>query len=376
MNFPRKTKTGRVTEMSTGIAVIGCGWVSEVYLTNLTSSSSLRVVGCADLDPDRAAAKAARHGIPARTVEDLLGDPEVSIVVNLTVPQAHQRVNLAAVAAGKSVYSEKPLAVTRDEAATLRQRAVAAGVRVGCAPDTFLGGGLQTCRRLLDEGAIGTPVAATAFMAAEPAESWHPDPPAFLYQPGAGPLFDMAVYHVTGLVALLGPVHSVTALAGTPFAVRTIVNGPKRGRTVPVAVPTHVSATLQMAGGVLATLVATFDTRAHSLPHIEIYGSQGTLCGPDPNTFGGPVRLARDRSSGWAEMALAPGPVHDARGLGVADLAEAQRAGRPHRADGELAYHVLDVLESILDSARTGAHVVVGSTCERPEPLAAAVPAG
>jgi predicted dehydrogenase len=365
-----------MTELPTGVAVIGCGWVSDVYLSNLTATPGLRVVGCADLDPDRAAAKAAKHEVPARSVDDLLSDRDVSIVVNLTVPQAHQRVNLAAVAAGKSIYTEKPLAVTRDEAVTLRQRAAAAGVRVGCAPDTFLGGGLQTCRRLLDDGAIGTPVAATAFMAVEPAESWHPDPPAFLYQPGAGPLFDMGIYHVTALVTLLGPVHSVTALVGTPSAARTIGSGPKRGQTVPVAVPTHVSATLQMACGVLATLVATFDTRAHSLPHIEIYGSSGTLAGPDPNGFGGPVRLARDRSGGWADMPLEPGPVHNARGLGVADLAEAQRAGWRHRADGELAYHVLDILESILDSARTGAHVVVESTCERPAPVAAVAPAG
>jgi predicted dehydrogenase len=358
-----------MTETSTGVAVIGCGWVSDVYLTNLVSSPDVRVAGCADLDPGRAAAKAAKHGVPARSVDDLLADPDVSIVVNLTPPRAHQPLNLAAVEAGKAVYTEKPLAETRAEATALRRRASAAGVRVGCAPDTFLGAGLQTCRRLLDDGAIGTPVAATAFMAVAPVESWHPDPPAFVYQPGAGPLFDMGVYHVTALVALLGPVRSVTAMAATPFATRTIRSGPRRGQTVPVAVPTHVSACLQMAGGALATLVTTFDTQAHSLPQVEIYGTEGTLACPDPNEFGGPVRLARNRADGWTEMPLGPGPAGNARGIGVADLARAQRTGRRHRADCALAYHVLDVLESILDSARTGAHVIVESTCERPEPI-------
>lgn len=356
------------------IGIVGCGTISATYLKVAPTFENLEVAACADVLIERARARATEFGVPrACSVEELLADPAIEIVVNLTIPRAHGQVALAAVEAGKSVYNEKPLAVERDQAARLLARAAECGVLVGGAPDTFLGGGMQTCRGLIDEGAIGDPVAATAFFANHGHEGWHPDPD-FYYQPGGGPLFDMGPYYLTALVALIGPIRRVTGSARATFPERTIGSQPRRGQTIRVATPTHVAGVLDFAGGAVGTIITSFDVWAHSLPRIEIYGSAGSLSVPDPNTFGGPVRLRRAGEGEWRDVPLTHGRVENSRSLGVADMAYALRSGRPHRASGELATHVLEAMHALLDASAQQRHVFLTTTCARPAPLPPGLP--
>lgn len=351
------------------VGVVGCGNISSTYLSVLPTFEVLEVVACADADLPRAIAQAVRHGVPrAGTVEQLLGDPTIDIVLNLTPPKVHAEIALAALEAGKSVYNEKPLALRRAEGVRLLKEARHRHLRVGCAPDTFLGAGLQTCRRLVDEGAIGQPVAATAFLLSRGPEGWHPDP-EFFYQPGAGPLFDMGPYYLTALVSLLGPIKRVTGSARISFARRVIGSEPKRGQEIQVETPTHLNAVLDFAAGPVATLITSFDVWSHNLPQIEIYGSEGTLSVPDPNIFDGPVRLWRAETRSWEEVPLSHGRTINSRGIGVADMAQAMQSGRPHRASGDMAYHVLDVMHAIQDASRDDRHVHILSSCQRPAPL-------
>ena len=354
------------------VGIVGCGFIATEYAKKIRTFPHLDLVACADLLPDRTTDLATCHEIAKPlTVERLLGDDDVQVVVNLTVPQAHVEVSAAAIAAGKSVYSEKPLGLERVEAASLVTGATAAGVRLGCAPDTFLGAGLQTCRALIDDGAIGEPVAATAFMQQAGPELWHPRP-QFFYAKGAGPVFDMAPYYITALVALLGPVKRVATLAKAARKERTIASGPDEGTTFPVEVPTHVAGVLEIGNGVVATMIMSFDIQATRHRWIEIHGTEATLAVPDPNTFGGRVQLRHARDREWTDV-----PVERAhreptsRGIGLADMAWAMRSGRPHRASGELASHCVDVMQSLLDSAQKGRRLKLRSSCERP----AAVPA-
>ena len=354
---------------SVNVGIIGCGNISGVYLKNLQTFDLLNVAACADLDLARAQARAAEYGIGrACTPAELLADPDIDLVVNLTVPLAHAAVSLAAIQAGKHVYSEKPLATTRADGQRLLEAARAAGVSLGCAPDTFLGGGLQTCRQLIDSGAIGQPVAATAFMIGRGPESWHPDPD-FFYQPGAGPMFDVGPYYVTALVHLLGPVRRVTGSTRISFAERPITSQPFAGTSIKVNTATHVAGLLDFASGPIATVITSFDIWGANLPRIEIYGSEGSLSVPDPNAFGGPVRLLKGGQQGWADVPLTHGFTYNARGLAVADMAQALRDGRPARASGELAFHVLDIMESIEEASQTGRHQLLESGCAQPEPL-------
>lgn len=356
------------------VGLVGCGTISRIYCQNAKNLDAIEVVACADLLAERARARAEEFGIPrAVTVEELLADPEIELVLNLTIPRAHAEVALAAIESGKSVYSEKPLAVTRADGQHMLERAAAKGVRVGCAPDTFLGGGLQTCRRLIDEGAIGTPVAAVAFFLNHGHESWHPDPD-FYYQPGAGPLFDMGPYYLTALTSLVGPVRRVTSSAQITFPERTITSQPKQGTKIQVNTPTHVAGVLDFANGAVGTIITSFDVWPTDLPRIEIYGTTGNLSVPDPNTFGGPVRIRRAGEKEWTEAPLTHGFTANSRGIGLADMAHAVRSGRPHRASGELSFHVLDVMQSLLDASAAGRHVDVSSTCERPAPLPMGLP--
>ncbi|MEV0719896.1 Gfo/Idh/MocA family oxidoreductase, partial [Asanoa sp. NPDC050611] len=349
------------------IGVIGCGKISGIYFKNLTRLPNTEVVRCADLDVERAKACAAEHGVPAAgTVEDLLADPAVELVVNLTIPIAHVEVGLAAVRAGKHVYAEKPLALTAADGATLLAEAHRAGVRVGSAPDTFLGAGVQTVRTLLDEGAIGTPLSGAVFMLSPGHERWHPAPD-FYYQPGGGPLFDMGPYYLTALVNLLGPVAAVSAVAGRGFPTRRT----PAGREIPVEVPTHVSAVLEFAAGATVTAIFSFDVPASTIPHgIEIYGSTGTIVLDDPNHFGGPVLTRGRDDAGWREEPLRTPWSTDSRGIGVAEMVAGIEEGRAHRASAALAFHVLDVMETIHTAAERGARLPVRSTTERPLPLA------
>jgi len=350
------------------VGVIGAGKIFPAYVAGCRAFSILELAAVADVDTDRAAQQAAEHGVPrALSVDALLADPAIQIVVNLTVPKVHAAVSLAAIAAGKHVYSEKPLAITRADGQQILHAAAAQGVRVGCAPDTFLGGGQQTCRKLIDDGWIGEPVAAVAFMTGHGPEGWHPNPD-FFYQVGGGPLLDMAPYYLTSLVNLLGPVRRVAGSSRISFPERVATSPEHFGRRLPVEVSTHVAALLDFAAGPIATLITSFDVWHASLPRIEIYGSAGTLSVPDPNIFGGVVRVRRAGAAEWSDAPL----LFDdkvGRGIGVADLAYAISSGRPQRASAELAFHVLDVMTAVEESSAEARHVLLGSTCARPEPL-------
>lgn len=413
-----------MTQLQVGL--IGCGNISGIYFKNGYRFANYRITAAADIVPGKAAAKLAEiqsqaaewqitiNRLPVvQSVPELLSNPDVDLVLNLTIPKVHAAVTLAALATGKHVYSEKPLAVTRDDGRKIIELAAAKNLRVGCAPDTFLGAGQQTCRQIIDHGFIGTPVAATAFMTCPGHESWHPDP-EFYYQPGAGPMFDMGPYYLTALINLLGPATRISTMARATFPHRTITSAPKAGTKIKVETPTHITGSLEFASGPIATLIMSFDIHAADLPRIEIYGTRGTLSVPDPNTFGGPVKLKPARPNvllgtpapggmpsgvgaplgmfpvlpldspiengkskmenplpppdpkGWSELPLAFPHADNSRGLGVSDLAAALIENRPHRASADLALHVLDIMQSFLDSAATNQTITLTTTCDRP----------
>ena len=354
----------------TKIGIVGCGAISGIYLTAQRRFDILEIAACADLDLERARARAAEYDIPractcrrtaGRSRDRDRGEPDD--------PKGTRRGRSwrQSQPANRSI-TRKPLAISREDGQRILSAAAERGVRVGCAPDTFLGAGLQTCRKLIDDGAIGRPVAATAFMVSPGHESWHPDPD-FYYQPGGGPMFDMGPYYLTALVSMLGPVRRVTGSTSVTYPTRTITSQPKYGQTITVNTPTHVAGVLDFADGAVGTIITSFDVWGANLPLLEIYGTEGSLSLPDPNTFGGPVRLRQARTSTWEEIALSHGYSDNNRGLGVADMAYALRSGRAHRANGELAYHVLDIMHAFHDASREDRHVMVQSSCERPAPL-------
>ncbi len=352
-----------------GVGIVGAGYISTIYLENCTKRfDNLRVVGIADLMMDRARDQAATFGVEALTVDELLAHPEIEILINLTIPAAHAEVGQLAIAAGKSIYTEKPLATTPADARRLLALAAERGVRVGAAPDTFLGGGLQTVRALLDEGAIGRPVAATGMMLTAGHERWHPNPD-FYYQPGGGPLWDMGPYYLTALLALLGPVERVAGTASVSFDTRTIKSGPRAGETVPVDTPTHILTLLDFASGPRGSLTTSFDVHDTRGSTLVIYGSEGTLRLPDPNTFGGPIELLKPGADAWEPVETRFPFTDNSRGLGVSDMARALCEGGPHRASGEMAAHVVDIMDAVLRSSAEGRHIAVTSTFERPAPL-------
>ncbi|WP_327004889.1 Gfo/Idh/MocA family oxidoreductase [Dactylosporangium sp. NBC_01737] len=350
------------------VGIIGAGKISGAYATTFDRLSTVTLTSVADLDAGRAATLAAQYpGARAETPDELLAADDVDVVLNLTVPQAHTAVTLAAIASGKHVYVEKPLTATTAEARTVLAAAARAGRVVACAPDTVLGTGVQTARASVAAGDIGTPIAASAFMVTPGHERWHPAP-EFYYQPGGGPILDMGPYYLTALVTLLGPVRRVTGLSLTPRPTRTIGDGPRAGTVFPVHVATHVTGVLEHASGALTTLMMSFDVWEARLPRIEVYGTEGTLSLPDPNGFDGPVRLFAPGGD-WAEIPERAGYRNASRGCGVADLGRALRTGTPPRASGELAFHVLDVMECLLAAAGTGTAVEVASTCQIPAPV-------
>ncbi len=351
------------------IGIIGCGKISGIYMKMCKRLDELELVACSDLVMEKAQASAEEYGIPkVYTVEELLEDPDVQIVLNLTVPAAHSRVSVAAIEAGKNLYNEKPLAINREDGQEMLSMAAVKGLRIGCAPDTFMGGGLQTCRKLIDDGVIGEPIAATAFMACHGHESWHPNPD-FYYQPGGGPMFDMGPYYLTALISLMGPVRRVTGSTRITFPERIITSQPQYGTTIKVNTPTHVTGVMDFASGAIGTIITSFDIWGSQLPRIEIYGSEGTLSVPDPNTYGGPVRILLGRNKEWNEVPLTHGYTENSRGIGVADMARAIGTGETHRANGKMAYHVLDIMHAFHDSSLEGKHVELASTCTQPAPL-------
>ena len=339
------------------VGIIGVGNISGIYLKNLTGVFSNRIdlVGCADMLPDRAATAAQEYGLRKAyaSVQELLADDEIELVLNLTIPNAHYSVCRAAVDAGKHVYVEKPLCIDLEESRELLAAAEEKGVRVGGAPDTFLGAGIQTCRKLIDEGAIGTPVAATAFMTGHGHESWHPAP-EFYYKKGGGPMFDMGPYYLTALVNLVGPIASVSGSTRITFPERTITSEPLNGTVITVDVPTHIAGTIDFANGAIGTIITSFDVWAAHLPRIEIYGSEGSISVPDPNTFGGPILLRRSTDDDWSDVSLAYDYAENSRGLGVADLADAITGNRDHRASGSLTGHVLEAMHGFHIASDTG----------------------
>jgi len=358
------------------VGVIGCGKISDVYFQAGKTFEILDIVACADLDRERAKAKAEQYAIPhAYRVEELLADPEIEIVVNLTIPKAHVEIALQAIRAGKSVYSEKPLALNRQQGQEVLTVAHTRGVRVGGAPDTFLGAGIQTCRKLIDDGEIGTPIAATAFMLSHGPEGWHPDPD-FFYQPGAGPLFDMGPYYLTAFINLIGPIRRVASSTRVTFLERTIASKPRAGEIIHVNTPTHIAGVMDFANGAIGTLVTSFDVWSSGLPNIEIYGTEGTLRVPDPNTFGGPVQIRRAHEKEWHIVPLMYDYSTESRGIGVADMASALRSGRPQRANGEMTYHVVDVMQAFLEASSEGKHIEIASTCAKPAPFPLDMPHG
>lgn len=351
------------------VGVVGCGNISPIYLKNLSSSPHTQVVAVSDLDAEKAAARAAEHGIPKTCpTEQLLADPGVDLVLNLTVPKAHYEVSRKALEAGKHVYVEKPLAVELPEGKELVALAESKGLVIGCAPDTVLGAGIQTCRSLVDAGEIGQLVGAQAFMQCPGHESWHPSP-EFYYEKGGGPLFDMGPYYLSALVTLLGPIEKVTAFAKASFPTRTITSEPKAGKVVPVETPTHIVTALEFGCGALGQLTTSFDVQASTLPCIQLYGSEGTIQVPDPNGFGGPVLIWTKATREWTEVELRHAYAENGRGIGVVDIAVALREGRACRASGSLALHVLEVMAASLHSAEFGEAVNVRHQVLQPVPM-------
>jgi predicted dehydrogenase len=349
-----------------GVALVGAGVISGQYLRNLTSFPDVRVLAVADIDTGRAAEVAREHGVEVSgTLADALAIPEVEIVVNLTVPSAHAAVALESLRAGKHVYGEKPMAMTTDEAAKVMAEAADRGLRVGGAPDTFLGAGLQSALHAISSGLIGKPVAVTAATQSLGPESWHPSP-EFFYQPGGGPLFDLGPYYLTALVSLLGPVVRVAAGTRRAREQREVGSGPKAGKLFPVDVPTHVNALLDFPGTATASATFSFDS-AINRRMIEVIGSEGALSLPDPNTFEGPLLVRGLRDADWRELPITGTTA--GRGIGVLDMARSLRAGTPHRASGELTYHVLELMAAITESGERAEFRDIGSAPDAPEPL-------
>ena len=349
------------------VGLIGCGNISTAYLKVAKTFGFMEISKCADINHAAAEAKAREYGIEAVGIDKLLADPEIKIILNLTIPKAHTEVNLKALNAGKHVHCEKPLAITREDGKKVVELAKRKKLLVGCAPDTFLGGGIQTCRKLIDDGWIGKPVSGTAFMMCRGHESWHPSP-GFYYQTGGGPMLDMGPYYITALVNLLGPVKRVCACTSRAYDERFATCKELYGQMLPVEVETHQAGVLEFANGAVITVVMSFDVWKHDHSNMEIYGTAGSLKVPDPNGFGGLVKLSKPGTD-WQEIPLSHGYSENMRSIGVADMVKAIQKGRVNRCSGELAYHVLDVMLSFEESSKNGKHMTIKSTCKRPEAL-------
>ncbi len=360
------------------VGVIGCGAISAAYFKNARNLPILEMAAVADLNMDAAHAKAAEFGIPrALSVEALLADPDIELVLNLTVPKAHAPVALQALAAGKHTYHEKPFGVTREEGLAILSAAAGADRHVGCAPDTFLGAGVQTARKLIDEGAIGHPVAFTAFMLGRGPEPWHPSP-EFYYEVGGGPMFDMGPYYLTALLNLLGPVKRISGAATIAIPERTITSQPKYGKKIQVETPDHVVGILEFEQGAIGTLMTSFAVMhaVYERPHpIIIYGTDGALKVPDPNAFDGTVLLRGKADAEFVEIPHAF-PTGYGRSVGLADMAHAIRAGRAHRCHAEQAFTVLDLMQGFLESGESGAAYSPAIPYSRPAPMPTDLPFG
>ena len=351
------------------VGIVGCGNISDRYFDGLKQFEILRIVSCADVDSARAQAKADQYQLRAAgSVDELLHDPAVDIVVNLTIPKAHAAVNTAALRAGKHVYCEKPFALNSSDGAAVLALAREKNLLVGSAPDTFLGSGIQTARKAIDDGLIGRPFGAMAFMLCHGHESWHPNP-QFYYEQGGGPMFDMGPYYLTALVSLLGPATRVSGSTSCALTERIVTSEPLRGSRIKVQTPTHLTGTVDFASHATATLVMSFDVWSVSIRPLMIFGTEGNLEVPDPNNFSGAVKLCRAGSDDYEELPLVEGHGRG-RGTGVADMAYSLlRRNRPHRANGEMANHVVEIMESFEKSSLTSRHLILASSCAKPAAL-------
>ena len=345
-----------------GVGIIGCGNISEIYLTNLSKRfDSVKLIACADMLADRSKAKAEKHGIEALSVAEMLARKDIDIIVNLTIPLVHAEVSLQAIAAGKHVYTEKPLSAWRADGKKVMEAAAKKGVYVGGAPDTFLGAGIQTCKDIIASGAIGIPHGGTANMLCPGHEGWHPDP-AFYYKKGGGPVLDMGPYYITALVELLGPAAGVMAYQQGAFKERTVGSGPKKGEKITVDIPTHTAGLIRFANGAVVTLSMSFDVIGSQSPRIEVWGTEASLVCPDPNTFGGPVLIRKRGEKEWTDVPVTKNWADNSRGLGVAEMASAIMEKRKARASGALCFHVLDVMEGLGDAAAKKAELDVSQS--------------
>ena len=352
--------------MSMRVGIIGCGNIAPQYSKGLGMfPEDIKLVACADMIPEKAQAYAEERGLEAKSVDDILNDDSIDIIVNLTIPAAHSSVSLQILEAGKHVYIEKPLALNRESAKQVLDLAAQNDLRVGCAPDTFLGAGGQTCRKVIDENQIGRPVAATAFMAIPGHEAWHPNP-SFYYSAGGGPMLDMGPYYLTALVNLLGPMKKVAGFTSRSRDERIAQHESIRGQKVPVTIDTHLAGTIEFDSGAIVTVITSFDVWKHNLPRIEIYGTEGSLSVPDPNIFGGDVQVWKPELQEWKSIELLAGAEY-LRGAGVADMARSIVSNQPHRASGALAYHVLDAMLAIEESSQKNQYIELSSQIIRPE---------
>lgn len=368
------------------IGVVGCGMISEIYFQNIAKFDNLKVTAIADVIMERAEEKAKIHGGKAMTVDELMQSPDVDIVLNLTNPAFHYEIDMKALNAGKNVYSEKPLAATIEQGKEILATAKKKGLYVGCAPDTFMGARAATMRKMLDDGWIGEPIGATMFFMNCGMEMWHPNPEPW-YKVGAGPVFDNGPYYAALLVNMFGPAKRICSVTGNGFKKRTITCGPKNGQEIDVEIPTYVTANIEFADDVIVTMILTFDVAASHLPALEIYGKEGTLSMEDqdpydgPNNYGGEISIRRredadfvyfPRAEGcsvtpWNKVPLIYGYTENSRALGLSDMAYAMEHGGSYRANGEFAYHCLEILHGILESGRTNTYYELQSTCEKPE---------
>jgi len=355
-----------------GVGIIGCGNVSTSYLKAAALFPILDIRGLADINHEAAVACANEFGLVARAIEDLLADEKIEIIVNLTIPKVHVEVGLQALAHDKHVYGEKPLGINFSQGKKLIDMAREKGLRIGSAPDTFLGGGHQTARQLIDAGVIGSPIGGTASFMCPGHERWHPNP-AFYYEIGGGPVLDMAPYYITDLINLLGSVEKVTGFATAPLKERIITSEPKKGERIPVEVATHINGVLAFKNGTLVQIAMSFDVAGHKHLPLEIYGTDGTLLVPDPNYFGGEVELLKKGGEFTPQPLSSPYAEGNYRSIGVADMAYGLRTNRPHRANGDLALHVLEVIEALQTSSDTGRAIAITTQVIRPQPLASSL---
>ncbi|HEY1686885.1 MAG TPA: Gfo/Idh/MocA family oxidoreductase [Tepidisphaeraceae bacterium] len=360
------------------VGVIGCGNICGQYFSMAPKFPILDMAACADLDQSKAKAAAEKYSIPkVLSVEEMLNDSSIELILNLTIPKAHVPVNQAILEKGKHTYVEKPLAITREEGQKTIKLAEQKKLTVGCAPDTFMGSGIQTARKLIDDGAIGKPVAFTAFMLSAGVEAWHPNPP-FYYEVGGGPMFDMGPYYLTALFNLLGPIKRYNALANIGIPERTVTSEPLKGLKIKVETPTHITTNIQFESGTLGTLITSFETKFRTddpKQPITIYGENGTLRVPDPNNFDGPVHLRKNGEEEWKEI---PPMFHlgYGRAVGLADQAYAIRSGRKLRASGQQALAVLDIMAGSLESSATGKTLTPTVKYDRAAAMPAELPFG